>query len=104
MPLYTYQCPTCGRYDQLGRYDDVTTVCACGQVATRATFYRTSNIIEGQSLPRPEDTASVNDEWGKELKKRGWGKDRVHTELRAARTTDRDGNPGIDMSKMAKEA
>lgn len=104
MPLYTYTCIACGRYDRLGGYDDVIIACGCGQVATRSEVYRTSNIIEGQSLPRSEDTASVNDEYGKELKKRGWHKDRVHTELRAARAVDKDGNLGIDMSKMTKEA
>ncbi len=104
MPLYTYTCPACGRYDRLGGYNDVIIACGCGQVATRSEVYRTSNIMAGQSLPRPEDTASVNDEYGKELRKRGWGKDRAHTELRAARTVDKDGNLGVDTSKMTSEA
>lgn len=105
MPIYDYRCKKCHTtFTRGARYDDVLALCECGEMAQRSPIYMTNNIIAGQSLPRRDDAGSIQEEYGKEVKKRGWSKDRAIEELRANRFTDAEGQMRIDTSKMTQTA
>ena len=73
-------------------------------MAQRLSVYKTNNIIAGQSMPRRDDIESVQEEYHKEVKKRGWTTERAVEELRANRFTDPEGQVRIDTSKMTQTA
>ena len=116
MPIYDYNCSGCGRLADLVRgYDDYTTACpSCGEPAERVPVYHEQGVIfKGAGFtksvipPRPqtdEQRWDVQEEMGKELKKRGWSADRAITELRANKFEDETGQLRIDTTKMTQVA
>ena len=104
MPFYSYDCPTHGTFERRAGSDDVSIPCKCGKDSLRQAIYRPNVVIAGQSMPRTDDLYSVQAEYDKEVKKRGWNYDRALTEIRANRTYDAEGQMYIDTSKMTKEA
>ena len=114
MPVYAYTC-SCGRFEAIRGYDDYTTACPnCGETAERVPVYREQSVIfKGAGftksvLPPPPQTDDqkwdVQDEMGKELKKRGWSADRAIEELRANKFEDETGALRIDTTKMTQVA
>ena len=96
-------------------YSADTTDCPmCGTLAERVPVYREQGVIfKGAGftksvLPPPPQTDEqkydVQEEMGKELKKRGWSADRAITELRANKFEDETGQLRIDTTKMTQVA
>ena len=103
MPLYDYDCEECGAFERLGGFDEVLKPCpTCGGMAKRRCVYA-PNFSMGPAMPPASETGEVYHQLGKELAKRNYPSDRVYDDLRAARTTDKEGNVGVDMSKMPQE-
>ena len=55
-------------------------------------------------MPRRDDLHSTQDEYQKEIKKRGWSAERSIQELRANRFCDKDGQMRVNTNNMTKEA
>ena len=116
IPIYDYTCPSCGRVGGLLRgYEDYTISCPqCGGTAERIPVYREQSVIfKGGGFtksvipPRPttdEQKWEVQEEMGKELKKRDWSYDRTIQEMRDNKFEDETGAMRIDTTKMTKEA
>ena len=114
MPLYEYIC-SCGRFEAVRGYDDYTIACHhCGGTADRVPVYREQNVIfKGAGFtksvipPNPttdEQKADVQEEMGKELKKRDWSYDRAIQEIRDNKVVDETGAVRLDTRKMTQEA
>ena len=71
-------------------------------MAQRLSVYKTNNIIAGQSMPRRDDIGSIQEEYHKEVKKRGWDKGRAVEEMRKNKFTDKEGQLRIDTAKMTQ--
>ena len=114
MPIYDYNC-TCGYLSGLLRgYEDYTIACPkCGKTAERIPVYREQSVIfKGAGFtksvlpPRPtteEQHADVQEEMGKELKKKDWSYDRAIQEIRDNQFVDKTGAKRLDTTKMTKE-
>ena len=110
MPIYDYNCPTCGFLSSLVRsYDDYTVACpTCGGTAERIPVYRSQGcVIRGgpnaTMPPSPQtkaDHQEVDAMLSKEMAKRNYPTDRVYDDLRNNRAENADGHIGIDYSKM----
>ena len=60
--------------------------------------------MEGQSMPRRDDIESTQEEYGKEIRKRGWSADRAIEGLRANKFEDETGQLRVDTRKMPQTA
>jgi hypothetical protein len=74
--------------------------CVCGQDSPRQSVYTPNVIMAGRSLPRRDDTETVQDECRKELAKKNWTGERAIEELRTKKFTDETGQLRIDTRKM----
>lgn len=104
MPFYNYVCPDHGEFEQRAGYGDDAVPCACGQPSPRRAVYPLSFVMEGRSLPRRDDVETVQDEYRKEVAKRGWTAERAVGELRATKFTDAEGQLRVDTRKMTQVA
>ena len=109
MPRYDYCCRECGMFEAVAGYDDRTIACPrCQQTADRNPVPSSVGItIKGgpnQPMPPKGDTAAINGEMHKELKKKGWSVDRTVEEMRKNRTTDSRGRLAINTAALPKEA
>ena len=110
MPNYDYRCATCGVINSLTRgYEDYSIDCPlCDGMATRIPVYRSQGIIvrggPNATMPPRNDAQAIQEEYGKEVKKRGWSADRAVEELRSSKFEDSTGQLSIDTTKMTKEA
>lgn len=112
MPMYDYNCPTCGFLSSLMRgYEDYSIACPqCGRTAERSPVYREQGVIfkgsgfTKSTLPPPPQTVAEHQEvdsmLSKEMAKRNYPTDRVYDDLRKNRAENVDGHLGIDYSKM----
>src|SRR3990167_6572869 len=101
MPFYDFKCPVCGTFEQRASFDTEVVPCECGRGSSRQSVYKINHKIAGRSLPSQDDGWSVQDELGKDMRKKGWNYDRAMTELRKNRTYDKEGNMSIDTTKIA---
>lgn len=105
MPLYEFTCQAGHRFERRAGYGTDVASCVCGEPAHRAAFYRQQGIVvEGRSIPPPSDSAAVQEEWFKEVKKAGWTGERAKEELRASIFEDNQGRRYFDTSKLARES
>ena len=104
MPFYTYHCPDHGAFDKRAGYNDAYTLCICGEPSVRQAVYGLSFVMEGRSMPRRDDVYSTQEEYHKEIKKRGWSADRAVTELRTSKFVDNEGQLRINTATMTQEA
>ena len=106
MPTYDYRCATDGLINGLRRgYDDATIDCPlCEGTATRVPVNSIRFTMEGQSMPRRDDIESTQEEYAKEVRKRGWSADRAIDGLRANKFEDETGQLRIDTRKMPQTA
>ena len=102
MPFYNYRCPECGSFERRAGYNDGVVLCACGREAGREAVYHTNHIIEGRALP--SDPTEVQNEFFKEVRKRGWSEDRAVTEMRANMIEDNQGRKFLNTKAMTQEA
>ena len=115
MPIYDYTCACGSLFGLIRSYDDDTIPCPnCGNTADRVPVYRDQNVIfKGAGFtksvlpPNPttdEQKWEVQDEMGKEIKKRDWSYDRAIQEIRDNKVVDETGATRIDTRKMTQEA
>ena len=110
MATYDYNCPQCGFISSLRRgYDDYSISCpTCGGTAERVPVYYSQGLVirggPNAPMPRQDDVESTQDEYRKEVRKRGWSADRAIQELRANKITDANDQLRIDTRKMTKTA
>ena len=111
MPIYDFSCSRCRSYynDQYASYEDYSIPCpSCDGTAKRIPVYRNQGIIVhgGPNAPMPPrgDTQAVQEEYAKEVRKRGWTAERSVEELRKTKFTDATGQLRVDTKKLPQTA
>ena len=100
MRTYLYRCVEGHEFERQGGLDDDLAYCQCGQSARRRP-YSSIPYLKGDTVSRAiPDPAYRMAAQEKDLKKTWGDADRSMEMLRAARTTDAQGNMSIDMRKM----
>ena len=105
--LYTFRCPEHGNFNRQATIANrnLTVRCAlCNVVAPRSEVYHTAFKMEGQTMPRRDDTESVYEEYEKEVVKRGWGPGRATQEIRDNIFEDKSGQKRLNRPNMTKKA
>ena len=100
MRTYLYRCVEGHEFERQGGLDDDLVYCECGQSARRRPFSSVP-FIKGETVAKQIPDPHYKQEAEKRELSRTWGDATRSMEmLRAARTTDAEGNMSVDMRKM----
>ena len=109
MPLYDFSCG-CGRVTESREGIGVTAIpCPCGRIAARVSVYRDQGVIfSGGGFTKsvmPPPGVESQQEYFKEVRKRGWTGDRAVEEMRKNIIEDpKTGRRSVNTAAMTKEA
>ena len=100
MRTYLYRCVEGHQFERQGGLDDDLVHCECGQSARRRP-YSGVPFLKGETVAKQIPDPYYKQEAEKRELSQTWGDATRSMEmLRAARTTDAEGNMSVDMRKM----
>lgn len=101
MPMYDFNCPTCGGFEMLAGRDDREVECMCGLTATRRPFSGLP-FLKGETMPLQIPESAYRLEAQKRQHTQNWGPAERSVEmLRKNSHVDNDGETVIDAKGMA---